>query len=55
MTVDPIVTNILFIIQMLWLLATPYVFLAYYHYMVKPDIDYDKDEKEEPEWLLTHI
>ena len=55
MIVDPSITNFLFFVQMFWLLATPYVFLAYYHYMVKPEIDYDYDVMEGPEWLLTHI
>ncbi|GAH12463.1 unnamed protein product, partial [marine sediment metagenome] len=36
--VEPLVTNSLFILLMLWLLATPYVFLAYYHYAVRPDL-----------------
>ena len=56
MTIDPILTNILFVIQMLWLLATPFVFLAYYHYAVRPNLEQkDVKEWEDPEWLLTHI
>ena len=56
MVVDPSITNLLFIVQMLWLLVTPYVFLAYYHYAVKPDLEkIDVKEWEDPEWLLTHI
>ena len=39
MFVEPEVTNGLFIVLMLWLLATPYVFLVYYHYAVKPDLE----------------
>jgi len=56
MVVDPSTTNFLYILKMLWLLVTPYVFLAYYHYTVRPDLEQeDDDEVEGPEWLLTHI
>jgi len=52
MVVDPSITNFLFMVQMIWLLVTPYVFLAYYHYDLKPkDLSpwfYDEESGDEP-------